>query len=70
MFQELELAIESGKNVISLQCQLPERIKVIQELSQLARRRQIPCYLWNLGTRTLGFGNRQKLVVCQTQVDG
>jgi ATP-dependent 26S proteasome regulatory subunit len=62
MFQELELAIESGKNVISLQCQLPERIKIIQELTQLARGKQIPCYLWNLGTRTLEcIGNRQKL---------
>jgi ATP-dependent 26S proteasome regulatory subunit len=62
MFQELELAIESGKNVISLQCQLPERIKVIQELSQIAKGREIPCYLWNLGTRTLEcVGNRQKL---------
>jgi len=60
MFQELELAIESGKNVISLQCQLPERIKIIQELTQIARGRQIPCYLWNLGTRTLEcVGNSQ-----------
>jgi ATP-dependent 26S proteasome regulatory subunit len=62
MFQELELAIESGKNVISLQCQLPERIKVIQELTQIAKGREIPCYLWNLGTRTLEcVGNSQKL---------
>jgi ATP-dependent 26S proteasome regulatory subunit len=62
MFQELELAIESGKNVISLQCQLPERITVIQQLTQIAKGREIPCYLWNLGTRTLECVNSsQKL---------
>jgi len=62
MFQELELAIESGKNVISLQCQLPERIKVIQQLTQLATDKEIPCYLWNLGTGTLEcVGSSRKL---------
>jgi ATP-dependent 26S proteasome regulatory subunit len=47
---ELELLIESGENIISLQSQLTERISVLAWLERsIARPRGLPCYLWNLG---------------------
>jgi len=53
MLHELNLAIESGRNVFSLQCQLPERAAVIEALNrEILMRRPRPTYLWNLGQRT------------------
>jgi len=52
MLHELNLAIESGRNVFSLQCQLPERAAVIEALNRETKiRRTRPTYLWNLGQR-------------------
>jgi hypothetical protein len=34
MLHELNLAIESGRNVFSVQCQLPERAAVIEALNR------------------------------------
>jgi hypothetical protein len=53
MLHELNLAIESGRNVFSVQCQLPERAAVIEALNrEILMRRPRSTYLWNLGQRT------------------
>jgi ATP-dependent 26S proteasome regulatory subunit len=52
VLEELILAQESGKNVISIQCQLPERARVIEALCKENSLSQIPGYLWNLGQET------------------
>jgi len=49
---DLNLFIESGKNVLSLLCQLTERGSVLKFLArEVAGARELPCYLWNLGQR-------------------
>jgi hypothetical protein len=50
MLEELTLAIESGRNVISLQCQLPERLRIIEALQdEIVSGLSMPCHLWGLG---------------------
>jgi Cdc6-like AAA superfamily ATPase len=47
---DLNLFIESGKNVLSLLCQLTERSTVLNWIArEVAGMRGLPCYLWNLG---------------------
>ncbi|HAX88713.1 MAG TPA: hypothetical protein DCY91_21225 [Cyanobacteria bacterium UBA11370] len=50
LLKELNYSIESGKNLISIQCQLPERMRIIESIClNIQMSRHIPCYLWNLG---------------------
>jgi hypothetical protein len=46
ILDEFTETIASGRNVVSLQCQLPERLKIIESI---ARASGLKCYLWNLG---------------------
>jgi hypothetical protein len=34
VLEEFRLAISSGRNVVSLQCQLPERLKIIPSIAE------------------------------------
>lgn len=52
ILEEFRLSIESGRNIISIQCQLAERERVIEALYQETITGQIPCYLWNSGLGT------------------
>ena len=59
VLEEFCLAISSGRNVVSLQCQLPERLKII---SSIAEESGFKCYLWNLGQgRFLPIGSHPAL---------
>jgi ATP-dependent 26S proteasome regulatory subunit len=59
VLEEFRLAISSGRNVVSLQCQLPERLKII---SSIAKESGLKCYLWNLGQgQFLSIGSHQEL---------
>jgi len=59
VLEEFRLAISSGRNVVSLQCQLPERLKII---SSIAEESGLKCYLWNLGQgQFLSIGSHQEL---------
>ena len=50
LLKELNYSIESGRNLISIQCQLPERMRIIESIClNIQMSRHIPCYLWNLG---------------------
>jgi hypothetical protein len=49
-FAELNLLLESGRNVVSFQTQLTERGRTIERLcSEVAIALGLPCFLWNLG---------------------
>lgn len=52
VLEEFRLSIESGRNIISIQCQLPERERVIKALCQEMIARKIPCCIWNSGLGT------------------
>jgi hypothetical protein len=57
-YSKLKLSLQSGKNVVSYQCQLTERLSVLSVFTELASDTfGLPCYLWNLGSnavRTMG----------------
>ena len=59
----LNHSIESGRNVISIQCQLPERVRIIESIClNIQMSRHIPCYLWNLGQGSfLSIATRHEL---------
>ena len=58
ILEEFRLSIKSGRNIISIQCQLPERVRVIDALCQEIMTQQIPCFLWNSGLGTFkGLGS-------------
>ncbi len=64
MLHKLNLAIESGRNVFSVQCQLPERAAVIEALNRETKiRRTRPTYLWNLGQRVFKSLNSDRELV-------
>lgn len=48
LLEELDLAFKSGQNVVSVQCQLPERARLLSELRTHLEQKS-PCSLWNLG---------------------
>jgi len=59
LIQELHFAQGAGKNVFSIQCQLPERLKIIASIAEASGAK---CYLWNLGQgRFLSIGSHQAL---------
>ena len=59
IYQDFRLAISSGRNVVSVQCQLPERCKVIESI---AKELGLLCYLWNLGQKRFrAIGSHQDL---------
>ncbi|MBE9180227.1 AAA family ATPase [Oculatella sp. LEGE 06141] len=66
MNNELNTYIDAGHNVISLQTQLIERTRTIDELRDIARQRQLPCYLWNLGSGRLQL--IESVADCQNDV--
>jgi len=60
-FSKLKLSLQSGNHVVSYQCQLTERLSVLQSLSNLSDTFQLPCYLWNLGSnRVTQFSSPNK----------
>lgn len=61
-FSKLKLSLQSGNHVVSYQCQLTERLSVLQSFNNLsADTFQLPCYLWNLGSnRVTQFSSPNK----------
>lgn len=56
ILEELNNYINAGRNVISIQCQLPERVRIIESMClNIQMSRHIPCYLWNLGQGSFRF---------------
>jgi ATP-dependent 26S proteasome regulatory subunit/uncharacterized protein YjbI with pentapeptide repeats len=56
ILEELNNYINAGRNVISIQCQLPERVRIIESIClNIQMSRHIPCYLWNLGQGSFRF---------------
>ncbi|HAJ63096.1 MAG TPA: AAA family ATPase [Cyanobacteria bacterium UBA8543] len=50
----MKLSLQSGKNVVSYQCQLTERLSVLSVFTRLASDTfGLPCYLWNLGSNVV-----------------
>ncbi len=56
ILKELNNYINAGRNIISIQCQLPERVRIIESIClNIQMSRHIPCYLWNLGQGSFHF---------------
>jgi ATP-dependent 26S proteasome regulatory subunit len=69
---DLNLFIESGKNVLSLLCQLTERGSVFNWIArEVAGVRGLPCYLWNLGQGQIRSLNREGSILqeCKLPMD-
>lgn len=59
ILEEFRETITSGRNIISIQCQLPERLKIISSIAVVSGQK---CYLWNLGQgRFEAIGLNQQL---------
>jgi ATP-dependent 26S proteasome regulatory subunit len=68
----INLFIESGKNVISLLCQLTERRSVLNWIiREVAAVRELPCYLWNLGQGQFHCLNQESSILqrCELPMD-
>jgi hypothetical protein len=64
-YSKLKLSLQSGNHVASYQCQLTERLSVLQSLNDLSDSFHLPCYSWNLGNNKfiqMGSENKDVLV--------
>jgi hypothetical protein len=63
-YSKLKLSLQSGKNVVSYQCQLTERLSALSVFTQLASDTfGLPCYLWNLGSNAVRkMGNSGEVI--------
>lgn len=69
---DINLFMNSGKNVLSILCQLTERRSVINWITrEVAEIRELPCYLWNLGQGHIRSLNREDSIiqVCKLPID-
>lgn len=66
LLTELDLAFKSGRNVVSIQCQLPERSRFIHSITTYLEQ-WASCSLWNLATASLVVD--QESHYCQTPLE-